>query len=90
MIDPNLLPMIRCPITKLSLQVADAALIQQSNEAIQRGNLIDRGERRVEQVVDALLISQDGAWLYPVRGSIPTLIPDWAIAAEKITGHPSP
>ncbi len=84
MIDGNLLAMLRCPVTGQPLHEADAALVERCNLAIGGGQLQDAGQREVESPVDGLLVTADGQWLYPIRGEIPTLIPDWAIAGEAL------
>ena len=84
MIDGNLLAMLRCPVTGQPLQEAEPAIVQRCNAAIAGGQLQDAGQRDVESPVDGLLATADGQWLYPIRGEIPTLIPDWAIAADAL------
>ncbi|QEG39821.1 hypothetical protein [Roseimaritima ulvae] len=84
MIDGNLLAMLRCPVTGQSLCEAEAELVERCNAAIAGGALLDAGQREVDSPVDGLLVTADGQWLYPIRGEIPTLIPDWAIAADAL------
>lgn len=79
-IDPELLAIIRCPISGEPLREADAATVQQLNARIAAGKVEDRGQRTVDQPVAGLLVSESSGWMYPIRETIPTLIPDWAIA----------
>lgn len=77
MIDPKFVQMLRCPIDKTSLNVADAALIDAVNQAIACGDAFDRIDQKVEQPIDGGLCS--GSWLYPIRDDIPSLVADEAI-----------
>lgn len=81
MIDPNLVQMLRCPVAGTPLEVADELLISKVNEAIDRGEAYDRIDQKVEQQIDSGLRS--GYWLYPIRGGIPTLVGDEAIAISN-------
>ncbi len=77
MIDPKFVRMLRCPIDKTPLEVAGAALVDAINQAITRGDAFDRIDQKVEQTIDGGLCS--GAWLYPIRDNIPSLVADEAI-----------
>ncbi len=79
MTSPELLAMIRCPLTGQPLREADQDMVQKCNAAISAGGIQDHGGRDVDTPVDQLLITADGTRLYPVRGEIPTLIPDWSL-----------
>ena len=67
MFDASLLPLLCCPQTGQPLSLAPAALL---------AGRIDREGRALE----AALLRADGAVLYPIRGGIPVLLVEEAIA----------
>lgn len=79
MIDPELLAMLRCPLTAGQLQVADEGTIARVSEAIASGQARDRVDQTVSEPIEGGLVSTQAGLLYPIRDSIPTLIPDEAI-----------
>ncbi len=80
MIDAKLLRMLRCPADHSPLAIADKALVSRLNAAIERGEVRDRADQKVIEPIQAGLVTADQKWLYPIRGNIPTLIADQAIA----------
>ena len=79
MIDPKLLPLIRCPISHQPLEFAAEDLIERINKKIADGQLRDRSDIRIQDAIEQGLVNQEGGYLYPVRGGIPTLVADSAI-----------
>jgi len=79
MIDPELLAMLRCPVTGSQLQFADEGTINRVNDAIASGAARDRVDQTVSEPIDGGLVSTEAGVLYPIRDAIPTLIPDEAI-----------
>ncbi len=87
MIREELLAILRCPIDRQSLRIADTTLIEQINESIAAGQLSNRASQRVEFALDQGLIREDGKLLYPVVDDIPKLVADEAIPLESFTPH---
>lgn len=84
MIDPNLLPLIQCPISGQALEIAAPDLLEAVNEKIAAGQARDRSDQRITDALEQGLVTQDGALLYPVRGGIPTLVADAAIEVASL------
>ncbi len=82
MLDPELLNDLCCPETRQKLRLADPALIVRLNQRIAAGDLKNRGGPQVSEPMDAGLIREDGKFLYPVRGDIPVMLVEEAIALE--------
>ncbi|MGB8167876.1 MAG: Trm112 family protein [Chthoniobacteraceae bacterium] len=62
MINPDLLPLLRCPLSMQPLRLASAELLA-----------------RLPQPLEAALVREDGAVVYPIRDGIPVLLPEEAI-----------
>ena len=72
-LSPDLLEILRCPDDRSRLALADDALVERLNEAIAAGKVRNKGGEPVREPVDAGLVREDGAILYPVREDIPVL-----------------
>ena len=79
MIDPKLLAMLRCPVSKTPLAMADTQLIEKLNQSIQGGELRDQLDQKVTEPLQAGLVTEDGSRLYAIRNGIPDMNPDDAI-----------
>ncbi len=79
MLDPKLLTLIQCPISRQPLQIAPPELVDRINKKIAAGQLRDRDDVRVSDALEQGLVSQEGGYLYPVRGGIPILVAEAAI-----------
>lgn len=84
MTKPELLAILKCPISGQRLRDAAPEWVTAVNTTIASGRLYDVGQRQVDAPIDAALITEDETLLYPVRGEIPTLIPDWAIRCGEL------
>ena len=78
-IDRELLHLLRCPKDGSMLAIADDSLVEQLNEKIKLGELRDGRDQKVEQLIEAGLVTESRHRLYPIRGGIPTLIADEAM-----------
>ena len=83
MVDQSLLDILVCPETKQPLQVADVALLERVNASVLKGGLTNRGGKPVATPLEAGLVRQDGAFLYPVRDDIPIMLIDESIPLPK-------
>jgi uncharacterized protein YbaR (Trm112 family) len=79
MIDKELLEILACPETKEPVHLADASLVEQLNARIERGEVVNRGGKKVEKKIDGGLVREDGAYLYPIDDDIPIMLIDEAI-----------
>jgi uncharacterized protein YbaR (Trm112 family) len=82
MIRPELLTLLRCPKTHQKLVPAPAGVIDDLNARITKRELQNRGGKIIEQQLEEGLVTEDGAWLYPVRGNLPIMLIDEAVAAR--------
>ena len=83
--DPDLITMIRCPITKSPVTEAATTLIEHLNQQIEAETLVNRIGQTVDQKLDGGFINRDQTFLLPVRGGIVILIADQAIGLDGNT-----
>ena len=69
MIDAELLALLRCPTTRQTLVAATAEQLVRLNAG-----------RHGSELLDDVLVREDGRAAYPVRGGIPILLADECIA----------
>lgn len=81
-IDKDLLSILCCPETKQDVSLADAALIAQLNEAASRGQLKNKANKLVTELLDGGLIRDDRKILYPIREDIPVMLIEEGIPLE--------
>ncbi|WP_423822504.1 Trm112 family protein [Salinisphaera sp. SPP-AMP-43] len=78
--DKQLLEILVCPVTGLSLSPAAAADIEALNTAIDNGTAEYADGSAVTERVAALLITRDRATGYRIDDGIPIMLPDRGIA----------
>ena len=72
--DEKLLEILCCPETHQPLRRAGAELIEDLNQRIQAGTLVDRGDEKITEPIDGGLIREDGNILFPIRQDIPVML----------------
>ena len=88
MIREELLEILRCPVDRERLSLADASLLDRVNDAIRNGRLTNRSGQQVEDTMEQGLVSQDGQRLYQVVDDIPKLLADECILIEPFSSDP--
>ena len=84
MVDAELVQILACPETRQPVRVADDALVQKVNQAISGGKVVNRDNQAVTEPIQAGLVREDNAYLYPVRDDIPVMLIGEAIALEQV------
>lgn len=82
--DKTLLDILCCPVTRLPLDVLDAARLEALNAAIRSGELRNEGDRPVTEPWAEALVTRDGRRIYPVRGGIPILLAEEAVRWSQV------
>jgi uncharacterized protein YbaR (Trm112 family) len=86
-IDPQLLERLQCPATRRPLRLADAELVRQVNAAIAAGLVRSASGERLHRPLEAGLLRDDGAVLYPILDGIPSLLADEGIPLLQLGSH---
>ena len=73
-ISQDLLDILVCPETRQTLQLADDALLESLNAKVRDGALRNRGGEPVGREIQAGLVREDRAVLYPIEDDIPVML----------------
>lgn len=84
MVDEELLKILVCPEDKSPVTLADEELVAKVNEAIAAKTLKNQGGENVEEPIDAGLVREDGARLYPIREDIPIMLIEESIPLDQL------
>ncbi|MFL2864819.1 MAG: Trm112 family protein [Pirellulaceae bacterium] len=84
MIDPQLLSILRCPVTASTLSIAEDSVIQSINEGIGKKKIQSRIMEELDTPIDGGLINQEGSLLMPIYQGIPDMNPDDAITLGQL------
>lgn len=85
--DKRLLSILCCPVTHKGLRVANAALLERVNSAIDDGELRTRDGTRLQQRLAEGLVTDDGKLLYPVNDGIPVLLEGESVMLDQLESH---
>ncbi|MCB0324460.1 MAG: Trm112 family protein [Bdellovibrionales bacterium] len=83
MIASELLDILVCPETKQPLELLEGAKVDELNDRIRSGVVVNRSGAAVGEPVQGLLLREDGAFAYPIREGIPVMLVDEAIAMSR-------
>ena len=72
--DEKLLEILCCPETHQPLTRAGVELVEDLNQRIQAGTLVDRVDEKITEPIDGGLIREDGNILFPIRQDIPVML----------------
>src|SRR5262249_8893401 len=88
MISDELLAILVCPEDRSALELAESRLLDVVNGAIARGGVKNKGGEPVTEALQAALVRQDRAVLYPIVDRIPILLIDSGIVLEPVLKAP--
>ena len=79
MIDPLLLPLLCCPLSRQPLVPAPPELLARLEAERAAGTLRNRAGEPLAERVEEGLVRADGALFFPVRSGIPLLMADESV-----------
>lgn len=74
MVDEELVRILVCPETKQPLRILDSDTLKKVNDAVHRGELMNRAGKPVEREMPSALIREDGSFIYPIWDDIPVML----------------
>lgn len=83
-IDPRLLEILCCPLTRQPLQLLDAARLQALNAAIAAGSLKQADGEALAQPWKEALVTANGTRAYRIDDGIPVLLADEAVELSQL------
>ena len=83
-VDPKLLEILVCPITKVSVRTLGKPKLAALNRAIAEGGVRHMDGAVVEAPLDEALVTGDGRTVYRVDDGIPIMLEDLAIPTEQL------
>ena len=83
-VDPKLLEILVCPITKVPVQTLGRQKIAKLNRAIDEGGVKHMNGAVVDAPLVEALVTSDGRTVYRVDDGIPVMLEDFAIPTEQL------
>jgi len=89
-ISKEFLSILVCPENRTPLELADEPLLRAVNRAITGGKVRNKGGDVVSEPLEAALVRQDRAVIYPIVDRIPILLSDAAIPLDETMVRSAP
>lgn len=83
-IDPRLLEILCCPLTRQPLQLLDAGRLKALNTAIGAGSLKQADGEALSQPWKEALVTANGTRAYRIDDDIPVLLADEAVELSQL------
>ena len=84
MVDAELLKILVCPENKTPVTLVGDDIIAKVNAGIEKKSIKNRAGELVTERIDAGLLREDKAFLYPIRDDIPIMLIDEAIPFDQV------
>ena len=82
--DKQLLALLVCPENQTPLRPAGDQLLGRLKQATAAGGVVNRAGQTVTEPLEAGLVREDNALLYPIVEELPVMLPDEAIPLDQI------
>lgn len=87
MFDQELFNVLRCPLSQSLLTLAEEKLVEQINQGIKAGQIVNVAGHPLDRLLDAGLVREAGDMLYPVIDAIPVMLPDEAVDLSQLRNN---
>ncbi len=85
-VDPKLLEILRCPVTKQIVRLLSKDKLTTLNAAIAAGDISYVDGSKIDTPLDEALITENGRTVYRVDDGIPVMLEDMGIGTEQLIG----
>ena len=85
-IDPALLEILVCPVTKQPVSLLDSERLETLNQLIARGEVSSLNGKSVASPLHEALITRTGTTVYPVEQGIPVMLEGEGIDVGNLAG----
>jgi len=83
-IDPKLLHILRCPVTKQKLKAASDKEIELLNQLVTNQSLQHLDGSTVSESISTALVTENRQTIYKIANGIPVMLEDQSIPAHQI------
>jgi len=83
-VDPELLKILRCPVTKASLSLLNAKQLEKLNAHISAGDIEYADGSKVEREISEGLITETGTRVYRIDSGIPVMLEEQSIPIQSV------
>ena len=84
MIDQDIIDILACPATQRSLRPLPADKLRVLNDSITAGRAIYVNGDKIDEALDAALVTDNETLIYPIRDNIPVLLVERGISARQL------
>lgn len=88
-IDPKLLEILVCPVTKQSVRLLGAARLSYLNARIEEGEVVNHVGGEIDKPFREALVTVNGETIYPVDSGIPVMLEDESIPTVQFSEWPA-
>ena len=83
-VDPKLLEILRCPVTKQTVKLLPKQKLKALNTAIKSGDITYVDGSKIDEPLAEALITDNGRTVYRVDDGIPVMLEDMSIGTEQL------
>lgn len=83
-IDPKLLDILCCPVTKQAVKPLSQGKLSELNNAIETGKVTYFDGSTVDRKIEEALITKNGMTVYRIDDGIPVMLEDQSISTDQL------
>jgi len=82
--DKHLLDILCCPVSKTPVRLLEKSELERLNQAIVRGEVETVEGVRIQQPLQAAMVTTDKRVVYPIQDDIPVMLPEEGIGTTQL------